>query len=98
MATLDAAQQTSLNALLYDAVADRNLERVELCLSRGAQAGKADMTDYFQSRNDTPSPLAHFALRYYDHAIFEALAQGGMSLAEKDSVGYTVLARAASCP
>ncbi|MEZ0225622.1 MAG: hypothetical protein ACAH83_13785 [Alphaproteobacteria bacterium] len=96
MPSFDDKQQTSLNALLYDAVADQNLDRVKLCLSRGAQVGKADMKDYFQSRNDTPLPLSLFALRYYDHAIFDTLAQRGMSLAEKDSVGYTALARAVS--
>ncbi|TAL37260.1 MAG: ankyrin repeat domain-containing protein [Alphaproteobacteria bacterium] len=96
MATLDDNQQAALNALLYDAVASRNLDRVQLCLSRGAQTTQANMEDYFQARNESPSPLPHFAFRYYDRAIFEALAEGGMALAEKDSFGYTVLARAVS--
>lgn len=94
MTLLDDKQQTALNALLYDAVAGRNLDRVKMCLSRGAQPGKCDMDDYFQSRNDTPTTLAHFAYRFYDRATFETLVHGGMPLTEKDSLGYTPLARA----
>jgi hypothetical protein len=96
MATLDEKQQTALNALLYDAVASRNLDRVRLCLSRGAQTTQANMDEYFQARNESPMPLPHFAFKYYDDGIFEALAKGGMALTEKDALGYTVLARAVS--
>jgi ankyrin repeat protein len=94
VASLDDKQQASLNAILYDAVIDRNLERVKLCVSRGAQTGPADMGEYFDGRNDAAAPLAHVAYRYYDAKVFEALVHSGMPIDEKDSSGRTALALA----
>jgi hypothetical protein len=94
MATLDDKQQYSLNALLYDAVTDKRLDRVKLCLSRGAQAGPANMTAYFDARNEDPMPLAHLALSNYDPEVLDALAGAGLAVDEKNRQGYTALGRA----
>jgi ankyrin repeat protein len=94
MTSLGDRQQKSLNALLYDAVRNCNLERVELCLSRGAQAGPSDMSEYFSNRNEENLPLAHIALKNYDAPVLDALAQGGLDVDQKDADGYTALARA----
>ena len=96
MPPFDQKQQNSLNALLYDAVIGGNLERTKLCLSRGAQAGKADMTEYFSERNTNPAPLAQLAYRYYNREVLDVLAQSGLIVDEKDDEGYTALATAAS--
>ena len=95
MASLDDKQQYSLNALLYDAVIDKNLERVKLCLSRGAQAGRADMAAYFRARADDNEPLAHVALQNYHGEILNALAQAGLEIDAKNADGDTALSRAA---
>jgi hypothetical protein len=94
MPPLDDKQQYSLNALLYDAVLSANLDRVKLCLSRGAQAGKAEMDAYFRARGEETVPLAHLALKNYNKNVLDALAKDGLLVDDKDREGYTALARA----
>ncbi len=94
MAALDAKQQASLNAVLYDAVISRNLDRVKLCISRGSQLGPADMGSYFSARSENPVPLAHLAYRYHKPEVLETLVKSGMPIDQPDSGGYTALARA----
>lgn len=91
MAQLDTKQQFSLNAVLYDAVASRNLERVKAALTRGAQPAGAAMDAYFAAREEAPVPLPHFACRYYNEEILDALAAGGLHVDEKDRNGRTAL-------
>lgn len=95
MAPFDDKQQYSLNALLYDAVSEKNLDRVKLCLSRGAQAGPANMAGYFRSRSEDDQPLVHLAFDNYSPPVLDALAAAGMAIDDKDSCGDTALARAA---
>lgn len=94
MPPLDDRQQYSLNAVLYDAVNSSNLDRVKLCLSRGAQATPAEMKEYFRGRNEDPVPLAHLAASRNNKQVLEALGQAGLVVDEKDDQGNTALAKA----
>lgn len=95
MATsLPGNQQSALDDLLKDAVRDKNLSRVEACISRGAALDCKVFSQNYAGRFNYTRPLSVYAYEYYDAAIFETLAKAGLPLEAKDPEGRTALHRA----
>lgn len=93
---LPTKQQDALDDLLKDAVRDKNLSRVQACISRGAALDCTVFHESFNGKYNYKRPLSVYAFEYYDAAVFEALAKSGMPLEGKDPEGKTTLHRAVS--
>lgn len=91
---LPTKQQDALDDLLKDAVRDKNLSRVQACLSRGAATDCNVLHENYYGKYNYKRPLSVYAFECYDPAIFEALAKAGMPLEGKDPDGRTALHRA----
>src|SRR5688572_30373383 len=91
---LPTKQQDALDDLLKDAVRDKNLSRVQACISRGAALDCTAFDESFYGKYNYKRPLSIYAFEYYDTAIFETLAKAGMPLEGKDPDGKTTLHRA----
>jgi ankyrin repeat protein len=95
MATsLPGNQQSALDDLLKDAVRDKNLSRVESCISRGAALDCSVFHQSYGGRYNYSRPLAVYAYECYDPKIFETLAKAGLPLEAKGIDGKTALHRA----
>lgn len=91
---LPTKQQDALDDLLKDAVRDKNLARVQACISRGGAPDCTVFHENFNGKYNYKRPLSVYAFECYDPAVFEALAKSGMSLEGKDPDGKTALHRA----
>jgi len=91
---LPTKQQDALDDLLKDAVRDKNLARVQACISRGAALDCTVFSENFNGKYNYRRPLSVYAFEYYDAQVFEVLAKAGLPLEGKDPDGRTTLHRA----
>lgn len=91
---LPTKQQDALDDLLKDAVRDKNLSRVQACISRGAALDCSVFHESYNGKYNYKRPLSVYAFENYDAQVFEALAKAGLPLEGKDPDGKTALHRA----
>ncbi len=99
---LNNDQKKSLNGALLDAVVNKNLARVEMCLNKGATTDiRVSVPEgmHFVNGKSVPNmrsyPLSYVAYRGFDPVIFELLVKNGMNVNAQDDKGQTVLMYAA---
>lgn len=89
-ASLTDMQQAALDALLADAVRQKKLDRVSVCIEKGARFDSVvrDVNQYGQVSH---WPLAIYAARHFNKDVYECLVRNGMPIDAQDDQGDTAL-------
>lgn len=92
---LDKAHQDALDILMFDAIQNGNIERINLAVAKGANTSSFAQHKQWKGKENYSRPALHFAYEVYNSAVFEALLATGANVDIRDKDGLTVMMRAA---